>query len=130
MEEFNLEGIDYSNKRKYVRIPFTADLSYRICYDTFSTEQIPGKGINISSGGFMFQTKWPPASLAIIEVSVDLDEFEKQLETDPNKKDLINIKEMFFTDGKLYGEVKRVIESKTEFGQYEVGIQLVRKCDI
>lgn len=115
----------YKNRRKYIRVPFQKNIKYRICYkNQVSKELIDASTADISSGGILFKTKWPPPSLAIIEIEIDLKKFKEHLSRIDNKA--VNIDLLYTKNNKIYGEVKRIKEYP-ESGFYEIAVHLVHK---
>ena len=113
------------DRRKYVRVPFKNNITYRICYNKFSSDEFNGDSQNIGGGGILFKTKWPPPTMSIIAIDINVNKLrsyikEAKLE---NNFDLDNI---YVQKGKIYGEVIRIKEYP-ESGYYDVALKFVRR---
>jgi len=114
-------------RRKFLRIPFQKNIKYRICYDKFTSEIIEGNSENISAGGILFKTKWPPPSMSIIAIDLNIDKFREYIKNENLQND-INIDNLYIQNGQLYGEVVRIKEYP-ESGYYDIGLKLITKKD-
>ena len=119
----------YPNKerRKFLRVPFQKNIKYRICYDKFTSESIEGNSQNISTGGILFKTKWPPPSMSIIAIDLNINKFRDYIKNQ-NLGSEVNVDNLYVNKGQLYGEVVRIREYP-ESGFFDVALKLLTKKD-
>lgn len=125
-EEINFNSKEYQDpkeRRNYVRIPFQKHLKYNICYNKFHSEEINAASENISEGGILFKTKWPPPSMSIIAIDVDIPKFKAYIKKEHHDKD-IDVDAIHQEKGRLFGEVIRITEYK-ESGFYDVALKFI-----
>ena len=114
-------------RRKFLRVPFQKNIKYRICYDKFSSETIDGNSENISTGGILFKTKWPPSSMSIIAIDLNINKFRDYIKNE-NLGSEVNFDNLYIHKGQLYGEVVRIKEYP-ESGYYDVALKLLLRKD-
>ena len=114
-------------RRNFLRVPFQKNIKYRICYDKFTSESIDGNSENISTSGILFKTKWPPPSMAIIAIDLNVYKFREYIKNENLQND-INIDNLYIHKGQLYGEVVRIKEYP-ESGYYDVALKLLPRKD-
>jgi hypothetical protein len=119
-------------RRKYLRIPFQKDIKYRICYNKFTTAPIQSNDIsveadtqNISEGGIFFMTKYPPPTLSVISIDVDVQRLREYLIKE-NLTNALNPDNLYVKNGQLHGEVVR-IQQCPHSGYYSVALKLISK---
>lgn len=116
-----------SNRRQYLRVPFQKTIKYRICYERFASEIIDANTNNISQGGILFKTKYPPATSTIVSLNVSPDKLKEYL-VEAELTDLVDPEKLFYKGQAIFGEVVRVIkDSQSEF--YSVAVKLVLQKD-
>lgn len=121
----NLKNDDFREKRQFIRIPFQKKISYQVCYNNFTSESSEASTENISTGGIMFKTKWPPQSLAVIAIDLDIAKLRQYIKTE-NLESKIHLDEVYVKNGKVFGEVIRIKEYP-ESGYYDVALRLILK---
>ncbi len=127
MSEYIRNQYPRKERRRFLRLPFQKNIKYRICYDKFTSESIEGDSQNISTGGILFKTKWPPPSMSIIAIDLNISKFREYIKNEKLEND-ININNLYIQNGQLYGEVVRIKEYP-ESGYYDVALKLIPKKD-
>ncbi|MBU1863439.1 MAG: PilZ domain-containing protein [Candidatus Omnitrophica bacterium] len=118
-----------SNKerRQFIRVPFQKNITYSICYNKFTPHSVEGNSKNISGGGILFKTKWPPPIMSVLSINLDVYKLKDYVNKE-NLQDKLDVNKLYMQNGKLYGEVVRIKEYP-ESGYYDVALQLIQKKD-
>lgn len=112
-------------RRNFIRVPFKKNISYRICYDKFSSEKIIADSENIGCGGILFKTKWPPPTMSIIAIDLDIHRL-KQYITEKGISHDFDTTKLYTEKNRIYGEVVRIKEYP-ESGYFDVAIKFIHR---
>jgi hypothetical protein len=112
-------------RRKFIRIPFQKTIRYSVCYNKFNSEEVDGQTENVSEGGILFKTKWPPSMMSIISIDVDIKRLRDYIQSN-NLSTGFNADNLYVKAGQIYGEVVRIKEYP-ESGYYDVAIKLIHR---
>jgi len=126
-ENFNRKEIPKKNlqkeRRRFIRVPFKKHISYRICYDKFSSEQIVADSENVGGGGILFKTKWPPPTMSIIAIDLDVAKLRQYI-TDKGIAHDFDMSLLYTEKKCIFGEVVRIKEYP-ESGFFDVAIKFI-----
>lgn len=113
------------DRRNFIRVPFQKHISYRICYDKFKSDNVTADTTNISSGGILFKTKWPPPTMSILAIDLDVAKLRSYI-TEKGIEHDFNIDELHIEKNRIFGEVVRIREYP-ESGYYDIALKFIHR---
>jgi c-di-GMP-binding flagellar brake protein YcgR len=113
------------DRRKFIRVPFKKHLSYRICYNKFNSDKVVADSENISGGGIMFKTKWPPPTMSILAIDLDVKRLREYITQKGIAHDF-DVDNLHIENNRIFGEVVRIKEYP-ESGYYDVSIKFIHR---
>jgi hypothetical protein len=112
------ESYGGDEKREFYRINFEKPLNFNKFIDNKVSEPNTAVTRNISQSGILFHTKNPPSISNLLWISLDLRTLNICQEIEQNA--------LILKEG-IVGKVVRLEESKTEEGNYDVGVCFLKK---
>jgi len=113
------------DRRTFIRVPFRKHISYRICYDKFNSDKVVADSENIGGGGILFKTKWPPPTMSILAIDLDVNRLKDYIKQNGISHDF-DIDTLYVKQNRIYGEVVRIREYP-ESGFYDVALKFIHR---